>query len=472
LVKIQKAIRGLCRRLDPEYQPLQSVEVVEERHLLVLWVPAGDQRPYTAPRSRSGKEREYYIRLGAETVAARGALLHELMQAKARIPFDDRPAREFSLDDLRASLVREHLAQVRSGLLEEKDDRAIYRRLRLSFKLNGREVPRNVGLMFFSDDPEQAFPGARIELVQFAAEGDILEETVFRGPFDRQIRDCLTLLRNRIVRQVRKVADQPESETWESYPFAALEESIANAVYHRGYDGIPEPVKVYVYDDRIEVTSYPGPVAGLEPADLEEGAQMPQLPARNRRVGELLKELRLAETRGTGIRKIYSAMAANGSPPPRFRFDSDRTYFTVVLPAHPAAEAAAKQAERVTAAPGGEGLVLVSLGADSLAPSVEKQLPALGLEGAKVLADLASPGFIEAEPAELETQAKKLRAEIQPRLEEPGIERIHLFYRGPLAFAPLLGALVFRAGKPLHVYHYQDGRHRLAYVLDRRFLIG
>jgi len=60
---------------------------------------------------------------------------------------------------------------------------------------------------------------------------------------------------------------------------------------------------------------------------------VPSVPARNRRIGEMLKELKLAEARG--IRKVFRAMIDNGSPPPRYEFDEERTYFTVILPAHP-----------------------------------------------------------------------------------------------------------------------------------------
>ena len=56
---------------------------------------------------------------------------------------------------------------------------------------------------------------------------------------------------------------------------------------------------------------------------------------RNRRIGEFLKELELAEGRSTGVPKILRAMRANGSPPPRFETDDDRTWFRVRLPAHP-----------------------------------------------------------------------------------------------------------------------------------------
>ena len=66
--------------------------------------------------------------------------------------------------------MREFLRDVRSGMLDEPDARDIYRRLRLVTRINGRELPRNVGLLFFTDDPAAWFPAAKIELVQFAAD--------------------------------------------------------------------------------------------------------------------------------------------------------------------------------------------------------------------------------------------------------------------------------------------------------------
>jgi ATP-dependent DNA helicase RecG len=59
------------------------------------------------------------------------------------------------------------------------------------------------------------------------------------------------------------------------------------------------------------------------------------VPAKNRCIGELVKELKLAEARGTDIRKVFKAMIENGSPLPRYKFDEEGTYFTVILPAHP-----------------------------------------------------------------------------------------------------------------------------------------
>lgn len=111
--------------------------------------------------------------------------------------------------------------------------------------------------------------------------------------------------------------------------------NIDHAVYHRSYEGPPEPIKVYLYPDRMEIISHPGPVPGIEARHLDGSTPLPPVPARNRRIGELLKELKLAEGRGTGIPKVRRVMQQNGSPPPVFDFDGLRTYFRVTLPAHP-----------------------------------------------------------------------------------------------------------------------------------------
>lgn len=49
-------------------------------------------------------------------------------------------------------------------------------------------------------------------------------------------------------------------------------------------------------------------------------------------IGEFLKELDLTEGRSTGIPKILKVMKENGSPPPKFVTDEDRTSFLIRLP--------------------------------------------------------------------------------------------------------------------------------------------
>ena len=333
-----KWIRGHCNRLDPSYQPVVSPEVVAGRHVLVLWAPASDTKPHSAPDGPRGAAK-YWIRLGAETVDAQAnGLLSRLMAQTARVPWDDRRAFDARLEDLREASVREFLRDVGSGLLDDPSAAAVYRRMRLTVRANGFEAPRNVALLLFTDDPERWCPGARIDVVLFpdGPAGDVLRERIFRGGLVTQLRGSLGYLENLLQTEIRKAPDRVRSHTWVNYPLRAIREALVNALYHRSYQpDAPEPTKVYCYPDRIDVTSYPGPVPGIEPAHFTPGAAVPAMPARNRRIGEFFAELQLAERRLTGVSKIFEAMARNGSPPPCFHFDEGRTFFRVTLPVHP-----------------------------------------------------------------------------------------------------------------------------------------
>lgn len=387
----EKWIRGNCQRIEPAYVPVFETASIDGQWVLVLWAPASDIRPHQAPDGRKG-ERRFWVRLGSETVEAKDELLTRLMQQTARVPFDDRRAFDAQVADLRITLVRELLRDVKSGLLDEPDGERVYAAMHLTRKQNGHQVPRNVALLFFSDDPERWFRGARIEVAQFADEagGSTIEEQRFTGPIQHQIRQCLSFLENLTTHHLEKQPANAEARGWVSYPSPALREAVVNAVYHRGYEDVVEPTKVYLYPNRVEVISYPGPVDGIERQHLEPGASVPPVPARNRRIGELLKDLRLAEARGTGLPKMLRAMRDNGSPDPSFDFDEARSYFRVTLPAHP--EYVALSALRDAAyfeAVGDKAAALRRLSAAHAA------LPGSALVAARLIEELAEQAELE-----------------------------------------------------------------------------
>jgi len=343
LDKVQKEIYGVCKKINPPYQPIVYPVPYQDRLVVLIWASAGETRPYQAPEDATSKKSppQWFIRQGPMTVVALGETLRQLMETTGRTPFDDRRSLQARLEDLSPALVRRFLHEIKSDLIDADppvSDYDLYERLRLTTPVNGHKVPRNVALLFFNLDPDQFFPGARIEVVVFPddAAGDLLIERVFRGPLPDQIREALESLRGIAgVEIVQKVETRPEANRFYAYPMAAVEEALVNAVYHRGYDGPPEPVKVYVYPRRIEITSYPGPVAGVKLEQLRPGTPGTTAPARNRRIGELLKEIRLAEARNTGIPKIQRKLRENGSPEATFDFDEARTYYRTTLHMHP-----------------------------------------------------------------------------------------------------------------------------------------
>ena len=60
---IQKKMVGLNNLIEPYYLPRVSVETVDERQILAIWVPNGENRPYCVPRDVTSavKQNEYYI---------------------------------------------------------------------------------------------------------------------------------------------------------------------------------------------------------------------------------------------------------------------------------------------------------------------------------------------------------------------------------------------------------------------------
>ncbi|MDE0229391.1 MAG: putative DNA binding domain-containing protein [Bryobacterales bacterium] len=325
--------------MQPHYHPLTGVYEVEGRTILVLWAPGGETRPYKARVSlaRGGTEWAYYIRLYSSTVRARGADERELLSLAATVPFDDRYHQSSSLDDLSPRLIERFLRDVGSDLAEETGlpTETLGRRMNIVGGPAEACFPKNVGLLFFNEGPHRFFPATQIDVVWFpdGAGGDRFEEKEFRGPLSVILRDTIDFIgRNYLKETVVKHPHQAEAERFWNFPLAAIEEAVVNAIYHRSYEE-REPVEVRITPQELTILSFPGANRSIRMEDLQMGRAISRR-YRNRRIGEFLKELDLAEGRSTGIPKILRAMHGNGSPAPLFESDDDRTWFLTRLPVH------------------------------------------------------------------------------------------------------------------------------------------
>jgi ATP-dependent DNA helicase RecG len=138
-------------------------------------------------------------------------------------------------------------------------------------------------------EPDRFFPCAQIDIVEFPDNsGDRIREKTFKGPLHQQLREALQYIKNSIIQeQVVKVADVAEARRFFNYPFAAIEEALSNAVYHKGYDE-REPIEVRVEPDRIIIVSHPGADRSISAEGLRE-YRVYSRRYRNRRIGEFLK---------------------------------------------------------------------------------------------------------------------------------------------------------------------------------------
>ena len=341
LDSIQKDILRNCKFLKPAYLPETQPVKLDGKWLLLMWCPGGYERPYQCPKKPSIKNSEkiYYIRKLASTIEATDLDVKELVALSHNIPFDDRINHKAEIKDLKYPLVRNYLQNVGSSLLDDIDNKSM-EMLAADLKIADGPTeyykPLNVGLLFFNDDPEKFFPYCRIEVVNIPDEtGQGMEERIYSGPIDEQLRNAMNYLKNNVIAEkIFKVPGQAEAIRIKNYSYEALEEFVSNAVYHRSYQE-HEPVTIRIEKDKIEITSVPGPDRSISDEDIKN-FQMRTRRYRNRRIGDFLKELNLAEGRNTGIPTAIKKINENGSPLPKLLTDEDRTFFSVIVPIHQA----------------------------------------------------------------------------------------------------------------------------------------
>ena len=125
-------------------------------------------------------------------------------------------------------------------------------------------------------------------------------------------------------------------------PEAALREALLNALAHRDYS-FSGSILIHVNDERMEFISIGGLLPGLSPDDIRIGISQP----RNKNLAEMFHRLRLIESYGTGIRRIYQLYETCPAQPV---IQATPNAFQIVLPnMNKASAAAPKTASPVTA---------------------------------------------------------------------------------------------------------------------------
>ncbi len=345
---IQRELLDDLKFLKPDYKPKTSVEEVDGKLLLVVWVPSGANRPYTLPESvTSSKKRttKHYIRYGSSTIAAEGADLAELIDLSRRVPFDDRGNAEIQLSDISNVMLADYLNKTGSRLAQQIGNAPLQQILEQMNLMTGPaelRYVRNVAAMMFSEHPERFFPYTQVEVVIFPrgrieAPENHITPPFFCGPVPKVIAEVLSFLKTSVIKEhIRKVSHDEHAVRFFNYPLAAVEEGVVNAMYHRDYSQ-HEPVEITVEPHQISILSYSGPDRSISDKVLAQAEVISTRRYRNRRLGDFLRDLDLTEGRATGIPTIQKTLAQNGSPRASIETDKHRSFFKLVIPCHPGA---------------------------------------------------------------------------------------------------------------------------------------
>lgn len=108
------------------------------------------------------------------------------------------------------------------------------------------------------------------------------------------------------------------------YPYYAIREALVNAVVHRDYN-FSGSTLIHIFEDRIEFVSVGGLVSGLTFDDIMLGISE----SRNKNLAACFYRLKLIESYGTGIQRIYESYS-NYAVKPEIKISENA--FVLILP--------------------------------------------------------------------------------------------------------------------------------------------
>lgn len=339
---ILKEMVGYDAKISPTYLTKVSVEEVDGKIVLIIWVPAGINRPYSVMESVVAKKSvaKFYVRSKSSTIEAKGEVLDEVRELANRVPFDERGNALVKIEDISGVLVYEYLKKVGSKLTEGFTAKHLLDILDAMDLLTGpaeNRLIKNVAVMMFCEYPEKFFPVTQVDIVLFP-EGCIenpdlmIEVPKIIGPVPKIIDETLSYLRTNVIKKkIIKLTDSAKADKIFNYPYQAFEEAVVNALYHRDYQE-REPVEITIEPTHVDILSYAGPDRSISAEAIKAARKLKARRYRNRRLGDFLKELDLTEGRATGIPTIQKALKENGSMPATIETDEDRTYFLMTIP--------------------------------------------------------------------------------------------------------------------------------------------
>jgi len=224
---------------DIEILPWRKKQVLAARVY-----PSGARPHYLA---RLGPDEGVFVRVGSTNRRADAAQMQEMRRFADLGSFDEQPIPELSAEALDFRVASELFAPLR------KLTPSAFRTLRVTTRYQEHEVPTVGGYILFAKDRFDRFPDAWIQAGRFAGKdrSRIVDSAEIRSHLPRALEEAIAFVQKHTSREA-VIGPVRRTDRW-NVPPAALREVVVNAVVHADYAERGAPIRVAVYDDRIEI---------------------------------------------------------------------------------------------------------------------------------------------------------------------------------------------------------------------------
>jgi ATP-dependent DNA helicase RecG len=277
--------------------------IVEKRHLHNADVAVVTVWPSDSPPVRY--KGRIHLRWGPRRGLASAQderILNERRRHHNR-PFDVQPIRNATLNDLnRLRFEQEYLPQLVAPDVLAANDRSYEQKLAATKMIVSEEnpTPTVLGLLVIGNAPEHWLPCTFTQFLRLGGNdltATVLDEEVINGTLADQIRRIEEKLVAHNIRSIR-FSDVDREQRFEEFPMDALRQIVRNAYMHRSYEATNAPIRVYWFDNRIEIHSPGGPFGTVT---IENFGHLGITDYRNPNIAESLRALGYVQRFGAGI---------------------------------------------------------------------------------------------------------------------------------------------------------------------------
>lgn len=257
---------------------------VEDNKVVSITVNEGTNKPYYL-KSKGIKPSGVYVRQGTSSVPASSEQIRRMIKESDGDTFE-------GLRSLEQNLTFDE-AEKAFKLYGVDFNNTKYRTLGIT--LNKNDIYTNLALLI----SDQCIHTTKIAVFSDDACTVFRDSREFGGSILKQFKYTVEYLSlcNKTSSVIKGVVRTDKCD----YPEEAIREALLNALVHRDYS-FSGSIIINVTDNKMEFISLGGLLPGLSADDIRSGISQP----RNKKLAEVFHRLRLIESYGTGIRRIFN----------------------------------------------------------------------------------------------------------------------------------------------------------------------
>jgi predicted HTH transcriptional regulator len=226
----------IYNRSDPPVSVTVEFVEYEGVNIAVLTIFKSHHKPHQMLQTGA-----FYIRRGSTTDIARRSEIAQMMQENGLQTYETVPLLKATMEDMDKELLQEYFSNLK--VCDDTPNIFLMEALGFISELdNGEYSPTIGGMLVFGKNPSLFLPQCYVKFI--SSEGI----THITGNIYSMMHQSLELIRNII--------------SDDTYPFDAVEESLANAMLHRDYLDVARGILIDITDDFIEISNPGALVAG------------------------------------------------------------------------------------------------------------------------------------------------------------------------------------------------------------------